>query len=500
MGEPQPVSKADLIAGLPPVWPDDSLRSQIAALAAASGLCVAALDDDPTGTQTVHDIWVLTAWEPQDLKWALEQGEPAIYVLTNSRSLPLEQAQALNREVAANLAQAAREAGRPLLVVSRSDSTLRGHFPGEVDALSEALETAWGRAFDGLCLIPFFPEGGRYTVYNTHYVQEGERLVPAGQTPYAQDPVFGYTRSNLPQWVEEKTGGRVPADHVATISIELLRQDGPQAVAERLESVRGGQVVVVNAAADRDLEVFALGLLQAYAAGKRFLFRTAASFVKVAAGISDRSLLSAEDLRARRPAGSEAAVTDGAAPGGTALGGTARNGLIVFGSFVPKSSAQLERVLALPGVLPVELSVAEALDEALRGPAIERLAQAANAGLRAGQDVLLYTSRQIVTAASKQDNLSIGQQVSSALMEVVRRVEVEPSFVIGKGGITSSDLATAGMGVRAARVLGQVRPGVPVWQLGLGSRWPGVPYVVFPGNVGEAGTVAEVVELLRQKI
>jgi uncharacterized protein YgbK (DUF1537 family) len=29
-------------------------------------------------------------------------------------------------------------------------------------------------------------------------------------------------------------------------------------------------------------------------------------------------------------------------------------------------------------------------------------------------------------------------------------------------------------------------PGIPVWQLGEESRFPGMNYVVFPGNVGGA--------------
>jgi uncharacterized protein YgbK (DUF1537 family) len=66
-----------------------------------------------------------------------------------------------------------------------------------------------------------------------------------------------------------------------------------------------------------------------------------------------------------------------------------------------------------------------------------------------------------------------------------------------KGGITSSDIATEGLAVKDALVCGQIIPGVPVWKLGAESRYPGLIYVVFPGNVGDAQALVEVVNKLR---
>ena len=479
MTEPQPVSRAELLAQLPPLWPDESLRQGIAHHNHANRRCVVALDDDPTGTQTVHDIWVLTRWEVSDLRLALSDGEPALYILTNSRSMPLAEAQQLNRQIATNLVQAARAEGRPISVVSRSDSTLRGHFPGEMDALGEALSQAQGAGFDGVCLIPFFPEGGRYTIGDIHWVQEGERLIPAAQTPYARDAVFGYRSSRLPEWVEEKTGGRIKARQVHSISLETTRCAGPAGVASRLRTVRDGEVVVVNAAHDRDLEVFVAALQQVEAEGRRFLFRTAASFVKVAAGLEDKALLTTAELVADR------------APGG---------GLIVFGSHVPKSTAQLAALCALDRVRAIELPVADILDSSTRSWAVAQATQAANQALSRGEDAVIFTSRRLWSGNSQDETLAIGRSLSAALVEVVRGIQIEPRFVVGKGGITSSDLATGGMGVRLARVAGQIMPGVPVWKLGPGSRWPGASFIVFPGNVGDEQAVARAVQMLRTKI
>jgi len=198
MPEPQPVSFEQFIRNFPQPWFDTKLRKQIKRHVKETRRCIVALDDDPTGTQTVHDIWVVTQWDGVSLRKALADDEPAVYILTNSRSFSLSEAQEINREIGSNLVQAARLEGRPLTIVSRSDSTLRGHYPGEVDALKESLVEAGMEPFDGVCIIPFFPEGGRFTADNIHWVLDGELLIPAAQTPYAQDHVFGYQHSHLP--------------------------------------------------------------------------------------------------------------------------------------------------------------------------------------------------------------------------------------------------------------------------------------------------------------
>ncbi|MDH3599382.1 MAG: hypothetical protein OEU26_07035, partial [Candidatus Tectomicrobia bacterium] len=265
---------------LPPVWPDDLLPAIREALQANPAKLVV-LDDDPTGTQTVHDVPVLTTWDVAALRAELEDPSPVCFVLTNSRSLPLAEARSLNADIGRNLRTAAEQAGRTFAVVSRSDSTLRGHFPGEVDALTDALE----QQVDAWLLIPFFEEGGRYTIDNTHYVAEGDTLVPAGDTEFARDAAFGYSASDLRQWVEEKTEGRTAADNVAAVSLDDIRRGGPQRVTDRLNALPYGSICVVNAVSRRDLEVFTCGLLGAEASGKCFLYRTAASFVPIRAGI-----------------------------------------------------------------------------------------------------------------------------------------------------------------------------------------------------------------------
>jgi uncharacterized protein YgbK (DUF1537 family) len=464
--EPQPATVDALLGSLPPEWPQDVLLDIRKALTRK----VIVLDDDPTGTQTVHSIPVYTTWTVEALSRALREIPPCVYVLTNSRSLPEAGAVALAREIGANLRAAGQATGVDFAVVSRSDSTLRGHYPAETDGLAEAA----GLQVDATLIIPFFLEGGRYTIGDAHWVRSGEVMTPAAQTEFARDPAFGYRHSNLRAWVEEKMGGRLEAGEVASLSLDEVRQGGAERVHAWLRGLSGGRVAVVNAASYRDMEVFVLGLLRAEADGKRFLYRTAASFVRARAGLRGRALLSAREM---------GAATEGKGAG-----------LVVAGSFVERTTRQLERLLAWRGTIGICLKVGVLLSVE-RTREIRRALSRVEDALRGGMTAVVFTSRQRL-AASGEDALSAGQRISAALVEIVQRIETRPAFVIGKGGITSSDVATRGLGVRRAMVLGQIAPGVPVWRLGEEAKWPGVPLVVFPGNVGDDATLLECVRCL----
>ncbi len=466
-----PVNKSELFSSLPAPWPEDLLPA-IRAEVAASRRKLVVLDDDPTGTQTVYDVPVLTTWTAEELAREFANGLPCFYILTNTRAFPEVDAVRINQEIAKNLAiAAAQSAGRhDYVVVSRGDSTLRGHFPAETDALGRTLTNG---GTPPLLLVPYFEAGGRYTVNDVHYVAENETLIPAGETPFGKDTVFFYRSSNLRDWVEEKTGGKVKASDVKSISINDLRVAGPAAVIEKLRSLRGDEVCIVNAAAPRDLEVLAWATLQAENAGPHLIYRTAASFVAARLGLAPRDLW--------RPDFQSLAENNG--------------GLIIVGSHVPKTTQQLEFLLAERDVERVEIPVENILDAAQRGMVLRRVIEQANAGIRAGRDVVVFTSRSLVTGRGADECLAIGKRVSESLVEVLRGIEVKPRYLIAKGGITSSDLATRALGVKRARVLGQILPGIPVWELGAESKFPGLPFVVFPGNVGAPEALGEVVRI-----
>ena len=464
------LSLADTLKDLPPEWPQDQLPAIRTALR-ERGEKVVVLDDDPTGTQTVHDVPVVTDWSLDTLADELAKGPATLYLLTNSRSLPVAEARSLNAEIGRNLLEAARRVGREFVVVSRSDSTLRGHFPEEVEALADALD----QKFDAWLLVPFFLEGGRYTIGDVHYVAEGEWLIPAGESEFARDRAFGYRASDLRQWVEEKSHGRIRSEAVASISLEDVRRGGPERVAHRLASLAHGGICIVNAASMRDLEVFTQGLLAAERGGQRFLYRTSASFVRARSGLTSRPLLTPTDMDLPDSGG----------------------GLVVVGSHVTRTTTQLEHLLRQERVTGVEVPVHELLSQADGGGEIQRVADRADRALRSGSDVVLFTSRRVVAGEDAEGSLSIGQQISDGLVAIVRAITARPRYILAKGGITSSSIATQGLDVRRAMVPGQIMAGVPVWTLGPESRYPGLRYIIFPGNVGGPQALAETVASLR---
>lgn len=468
---PNPMQKSTLFSSLPTKW-SESLLDQIRSQIAASNSKLVVLDDDPTGTQTVYDIPVLTEWTVDVLEAELRGDAPGFYILTNSRSMPLPDAQALNEEIGRNLLVASELAGVQFTVVSRSDSTLRGHYPGEVDALLNAL----GATVDACLIIPYFLEGGRLTINDVHYVAEGDALIPAAETPFAKDAAFGYQSSNLRDWVVEKTNGAVSPDMIFSVTLNDIREGGPDAVAKRLLDLPKDSVCVINSVTLRDQEVFVAGLLAAQEQGKQFIYRTAASFVQIRLGLETRPILTKQDL----------GISDETKVGG----------LTMVGSYVPKTTSQLQTLLDRDIATALEINVRALLDQSQRDGEINRVASAADAALQQGEDVVVYTSRELITGDDAESSLSIGDAVSSGLVAIVRSIPTQPRYLIAKGGITSSDVATKGLEVKRAIVWGQILPGVPVWRVGDESRFPGMPYIVFPGNVGDDNAVADVVKAL----
>ncbi|MEE3481878.1 MAG: four-carbon acid sugar kinase family protein [Lachnospiraceae bacterium] len=438
----------------------------------------AVLDDDPTGVQSVHDIPVYTRWDRESLNEALSGDRKMFYILTNSRGLTKEETTVLHKELMENLLAEAKKLGREIQVISRSDSTLRGHFPLETDLIGDAYEAHTGKAADGLIMAPFFEAGGRYTIDNVHYVRMGDDLVPAAETEFAKDATFGYKFSDLPSYVEEKTDGRVRKEDVISIPLALLRAGDTDAVTAILKKAQKGQVIIINALESSDLDVFAAALYPALAAGKRFLYRTAADFVRAVGGISVRPLLTREDLLPGVLAG---------APG-----------VIVVGSHTKKTTAQLEKLKEVPGLDFIPFDSDKVLTDGLSAEA-DRVAAEVERDLACGRTAVFFTKRQelILHDDTPEEALRRSVAISEALVSVISKLSKKPAYIVAKGGITSSDVGTKALSVRRALVLGQAGPGIPVWRCGEESRFPGIPYVIFPGNVGSEESLADVVRCLQ---
>lgn len=424
------------------------------------------LDDDPTGSQTVHSCLLLTRWDVETLCRGLTDSVPIFFILTNTRALPPVEAAAVTRTVCRHLRQALAVTGvRDYIVVSRSDSTLRGHYPLETDVIAEELGP-----FDAHFLVPAFLEGGRFTRNSQHFLMVEGQPVPVHQTEFARDSVFGYRHSYLPDYVAEKTAGRIPAQSVERI---LLADIHSPRLIERLTGLSGNACGVVDAETQADLDRFAAVVLQAVSAGKRFLFRSAASLLTALAQLPPQ------------PTPPEAMAAY-CRPG--------RCGVVLVGSHVRKTTEQLTVLLAEPQVTAIEVPVAPLQERAAAGPEIvAAVLQAAEAAIAAGQTPVIFTSRQELTFADAATRLAFGRRVSEVLMAIVQQLPADLRFLISKGGITSNDVLSKGLALPMVRLLGQILPGCSVVRTGEDHpRFPNLPIVLFPGNVGDRQGLATV--------
>jgi uncharacterized protein YgbK (DUF1537 family) len=471
-------TREELLSGIPN-GPEVSAQA-VAKVARAAGRTLVVLDDDPTGTQSVADVPVLLDDSPGSLEWALRQGRPAVYVMTNSRSLAPDDAAACNRRVARNALTAAARVGVEVDFVSRSDSTLRGHFPLEPDVLAEQILATTGRQVDGVVIVPAFGDAGRITVRSVHYAFSDKGFTPVGETEFARDATFGYRSSDLREWVQEKTSGRIRARDVAAVDLATLRTDHPRTVSV-LRALTAGRPVVVDIVEENDLRLLALALYEAGQAGSRLLYRVGPPFVRAVIGQEPHPPLTADDVAAVRR-------------GGPAE--DARGGLVVVGSHVALTTLQLRHLVERTSPLQLELDVPAVL-RAGSASAVTRLADQAASALGLG-DVVLRTSRTLVSGADAAASLAVARRVSTAVVEVVREIlrRRAPRFVVAKGGITACDVAGRGLAIQRAVVRGPLLPGiVSLWEPVDGPA-RGIPFIVFAGNVGGPTALAEVVEKL----
>ena len=421
------------------------------------------IDDDPTGSQTVHSCLLLLKWDVATLKQGLLDSSPIFFILANTRALTSADAERTIRDVCHNLKQALTETNtKEFLVVSRSDSTLRGHYPLETDVIAEELGP-----FDAHFMVPAFFEAGRITLESTHYIEADGVRTPVHQTEFAKDSVFGYSHSYLPAYVAEKTNNKIVGEQVKRFTLDIL-QNG---TAEQLMALNNNACVVVDAQQQHDLDRFSQELLTAADQGKKFLFRSAASLLTSLAALPPQPIASTEMARYTR---------------------NQKPGVVLVGSHVQKTTRQLECLLQQPGVTGLEVEVSrlkENLDQA--SAMVAEILSQVNTIYGQNQTAVIYTSRQELTFADTTTRLAFGEAVSNLLMDIVRGLPTTIGFLISKGGITSNDTLSNGLALTSARLLGQVIPGVSVVTTGAEHpQFPNLPVVLFPGNVGGDDAVA----------
>lgn len=493
--------EADVLAAFPAEVqiPAQLVADAVTASAADAPKILVVLDDDPTGTQSVADLAVLTRWDVEDFTWAFthiraKQTKPAVYVLTNTRSLDPAEAAARNEEIVRNALAAAAAGDVKLGFVSRSDSTLRGHYPLEPDVIAATVAAETGETTDGVVIVPAFPDAGRITIGGVHYMRaDAGALTPVAETEFAKDASFGFANSEMAKYVEEKSQGRFPASDVIVLDLNIIRagasaQDptiSAKAIADALGSATNSTPIVADIVTENDFRALALGLEEAERRGKKLLYRVGPPFVRGRIGQEIRTALTSEEAFA------------GNTPSST-------GGLIVVGSHVGVTTRQLNDLTAQhSSARIIEIDVEKLIagtktsGEAEADAYIETVVSDVVDALHKG-DVIVHTSRLLIKTDDAAASLKIARTVSAAVVAVVNRTlkTFPPRFVIAKGGITSSDVAAHGLEIRHAIVRGPMLPGiVSLWEPVDGPA-KGIPYIVFAGNVGDDQSLTQVTRKL----
>lgn len=392
------------------------------------------LDDDPTGIQTVHGCLLITQWDEESVRLGFADEQLFFYILTNTRALTREEAARVTREAMGMVLKVNEDYGYRLVIVSRSDSCLRGHFPLETDVMRECFTNRGLPVLPKTPFCPAFIESGRVTIEGVHYMKDGEKLIPVSETEFARDNVFGYHTSVLRDYILEK--GANPDDYII---VDAQSYDELYASASQ----------IVSSVLAHDASI---------------IIRSSSSLPKAIARCPDIALL------------------DGSILKNTGVG------CFVVGSHVKKTTRQLEALLSENGTYGVELDVKRILDDAepLMQETLAVMQQVASQGLTP----VVYTSRQEVRSDDADLRQHLGQKVSDFLVDVVRRMPFTPAYLVAKGGITSHDIMTKGLGIKSARVMGQIVNSVPCVMT------KDFPYVIFPGNVGGEDSLREAYQKL----
>ena len=433
------------------------------------------LDDDPTGVQCVHDINVYTDWSYESMLEAFS--DKLFFILTNSRAMTSDESRRLHEEIRDVISRVSKDTGKKYLYISRSDSTLRGHYPLETDILSEGLIKDYGKV-DGEILLPFFKEGGRFTIDDIHYVKYDDELIPCAETEFAKDKTFGYHPSDMKEYIEEKSNGKIKKENVQSVSLNDLRSFDIDKICDLLMNAEDDQKIIVNAIDEKDVKVFCIALYKALQNDKVFNFRSAAALVKCIGGISDKPLLTREEMISED---------------------TKNGGLIIVGSHTRKTTIQLSSLMTIEELVPQNFNCKKALlsDESFN-EVIDHCVAVEEELISQGKTVVVYTNRVDISRKNDDPEAALGRSVkiSEGLYHLVKNLKIKPAFVIAKGGITSADVGVKGLGIKKALVLGQIEPGVPVWKALEESKFPNIPYIIFPGNVGDDDTLKKAAEKL----
>ena len=232
------------------------------------------IDDDPTGSQTVHNCLLLLKWDYSTLVKGFESESNLFFILANTRSLEENNARLVIEEICKNLKFIidSEKYEEEIIFISRGDSTLRGHNFLEPNAINICLGP-----FDATFHIPAFIEAKRLTINGSHFVDQ----IPVGQTIFAKDKIFGFETSNLKNLLFHKSKSQLNKDDIQNLflsDLNILKNEENNIVFKKIKNFKDNKHVILDVENYSQLKKFCL-TIKKLSKQKKFLFRTAASFI-----------------------------------------------------------------------------------------------------------------------------------------------------------------------------------------------------------------------------
>jgi len=441
------------------------------------------IDDDPTGSQTVQDCLLLLKWDCSTLVKGFESKSNLFFILANTRSLSENDAQLTIEEICNNLKTVINSKAyeEEIIFISRGDSTLRGHNFLEPSALNSCLGP-----FDATFHIPAFIEGKRFTINGTHFVDK----TPISQTIFAKDKIFGYETSNVKNLLFQQSKSQINFEDIQNLlfsDIEMLNDEENNIVFKTLKNLKNNQHVIVDVANYSQIKKFSL-VIQKLIKNKKFLFRTAASFIS---SISDKKSVSQSEIffSNLRISNKEKSLLPG---------------LIIVGSYVELSTIQLNNLLEISNCKPVELDVFEFFsitssnnNQSQRNLLKNKLLKEIRYSFEKGKTPVLFTSRKFMFLDSSE-LLNFYNLLACFIAELVADLKYEIGYLISKGGITTNLILSNGLNADYVYLEGQILTGISVvtYNLKNGEK---LPIVTHPGNIGSKDSLVHIWKVFENK-
>ena len=441
------------------------------------------IDDDPTGSQTVNNCLLLLKWDYSTLTKGFKSESNLFFILANTRSLSENDARSTIEEICKNLKSviASEAIEEEIIFISRGDSTLRGHNFLEPSTINSCLGP-----FDATFHIPAFIEGKRLTINGSHFVNK----IPVDQTIFSKDKIFGYKTSNVKNLLFHKSKSQINLDDIQNLylsDLENLDAEENNIVFKKLQNLSNNQHLVVDVENYSQLQKFSKSIKK-LTKQKKFLFRTAASFISSISNIkrnaNDEIFFS--NLRIKNK---EKKFLPG---------------LVIVGSYVELSTLQLQNLIETDNCEPIELDVFDFFriissenHHKQRNLFKNKFLREIRFNFEKGKTPILFTSRKFMSL-DYSEQFNFCNSLSLFISEIVADLKYEIGYLISKGGITTNMILSKGLNADYVYLEGQILTGISLVTYNLKND-KRLPIVTFPGNIGNNDSLLKIWDVLENK-